>query len=149
MWPFVQVLYCGILPIRIQKIQMKENKSTINFQVELDESKTPEKILWQASDNPDGEEWREVKAMAISLFDKEYKDTYKIDLWTKELQVIEMDRFMFQTLKALADTYYRSTNNAKLASAIQQLAQYFGEEAEIIPRKMANEDKPDATLPDV
>lgn len=128
---------------------MSKSKSTIRFEVELDETKTPEKILWQASDNPAGEEWREIKAMAISLFDKENKDTYKIDLWTKELQVIEMDRFMFQTLKALADTYFRATNNQKLASAMQQLAQYFGEEAEIIPRTEFQETKPDSSLPEV
>ena len=62
-------------------------------------------------------------------------DTIKIDLWTKEMQVVEMDRFFFQTLKGLSDTYFKATNNAELASAMRQFVQYFGEQTEIIPKE--------------
>jgi hypothetical protein len=57
----------------------------------------------------------------------------KIDLWTTEMQVIEMDRFFFQTLRAMADTYFKATQNAELATAMQQFVQYFGEKTQIIP----------------
>ncbi|MDX1478988.1 MAG: gliding motility protein GldC, partial [Saprospiraceae bacterium] len=73
--------------------------------------------------------------MLVSFFDKASKDTLKIDLWTKEMQVAEMDRFIYHSIKAMADTYYKSTGNRQLASAMQQFATYFGEEAEIIPRQ--------------
>ncbi len=72
--------------------------------------------------------------MLLSVFDQETKDTLKIDLWTKDFQVAEMDRFIFQTLRAIADTYQRATNNTALANDMQRFAHYFGEQAEIIPK---------------
>ena len=71
----------------------------------------------------------------LALFEKETMDTLKIDLWTKEMQVAEMDRFVYQTIKAMADSYFRATGNDKLAGAMQQFANYFGQEVEIVPRE--------------
>jgi hypothetical protein len=34
----------------------------------------------------------------------------------------------------MADTYYKATQNAQLASAMQQFVQFFGEQTEIIPK---------------
>ena len=48
------------------------------------------------------------------------------------MQVVEMDRFMFQTLNALSDTYLKSTNNVQLAGEFKQFVHYFGERTEII-----------------
>jgi gliding motility-associated protein GldC len=108
--------------------------STISITVNLDEKKHPEKMYWQADDSEDPQEKKEIKAMLMSLFDKDHLDTLKIDLWTSEMQVVEMDRFMFQTLKALADTYHRATNNTQLANAMAGFAEYFGEETDILPK---------------
>lgn len=110
-------------------------KSKISIEVSLSDDNVPNKIDWSSNDNPDGPQTRECKAMLLSLFDKEHLDTYKIDLWTKELQVVEMDRFMFQTLKALADTYFNATRNDKLANDFRKFVEYFGLETEIIPRE--------------
>lgn len=107
-------------------------KSKIEINVLLDENKVPEKIEWQTSDQPD-EGFKEVKAMFVSLFDKDTLDTYKIDLWTKELQVMEMDRFVFQGLRSLADTYMKATNNQDMANDMRRFVQYFGEKTGIIP----------------
>ena len=112
-----------------------DKKSVINIEVSLNNESVPTRIDWKSSDNPAGEESRECKAMLLSLFDKEHLDTYKIDLWTKELQVVEMDRFMFQTLKALADTYFNATRNDKLANDFRKFVEYFGLETEIIPKE--------------
>lgn len=110
------------------------NSSKIEIEVTLNDQKIPQRIDWMATDNPDGPSKNEAKAMMLSLFDKEYKDTYKIDLWTTEMEVYEMDQFVFQSLKALAETYFKATGNNKLASAMQQFATYFGESTEIIPK---------------
>lgn len=59
----------------------------------------------------------------------------KLDLWTKDMQVDEMDRFIFQTIRAMADTYFKATQNNKLAADMQRFVQYFGEQTEIIPRQ--------------
>lgn len=108
---------------------------TIQLEVGLDEAGVPEQIHWQAEDNPAGEKAQEAKAMLLSVFDKDQKETFKIDLWTKEMQIVEMDRFMFQTLRALADTYYKATKNAELATQMQQFVQFFGQKTEIIPKE--------------
>ncbi|MEL7121205.1 MAG: gliding motility protein GldC [Bacteroidota bacterium] len=110
-------------------------KSNIHIQIRLDKDNIPDKINWKADDGPNGDKISTAKAILLSLFDEENKETLKIDLWTKEMQVIEMDRFFFQTLRAMADTYYRATNNAKLASDMQKFVQYFGEQTEIIEKK--------------
>lgn len=110
-------------------------ESLIEIKVNLDDKNHPEKISWRSDDNPNGKDFQEVKAMMVSLFDKDYKDTLKIDLWTSELQVVEMDRFVYQVLKSMGDTYVRATNNTKLANDIQRFAQYFGEETEILKKK--------------
>jgi len=73
--------------------------------------------------------------MLLSLFDMDTKDTMKIDLWTTKMQVNEMDRFFFQTLRAMADTYFKATQNREMAIDMQRFAQYFGEKTEIIPKE--------------
>jgi len=109
--------------------------SQIQINVELNDDNHPIGIEWKSDDNPSGTGLQSAKAMMLSLFDKEYKDTFKIDLWTEELQVIEMDRFVYQALKSMGDTYFKATNNTKLANDIQRFAQYFGEETETIKKE--------------
>lgn len=108
--------------------------SEIKITVGLNEEKIPVKLNWKADDmNQSGSQ--AAKAMILALFDEETKDTLRMDLWTKDMQVVEMDRFFFQTLRAMADTYFKATQNAQLATAMQQFVQYFGEETEIIPKQ--------------
>ena len=109
-------------------------KTNINIQITLDDDQMPHKIHW-TSDDDDQDKSHPAKALLLSLFDEESKDTVKVDLWTNEMQLVEMDRFMFQTLKSLADTYFKSTNNNQLASHMQQFAQYFGEQVGIIKKE--------------
>ena len=111
-----------------------EHKSQIKVNVGLDENRVPVKMEWEASDNPNGEETKECKALLMSVFDKESKDTMKIDLWTTEMQIAEMDRFFFQTLRAMSDTYFKATQNKELANDMHRFVQYFGEQVEIIPK---------------
>jgi hypothetical protein len=46
--------------------------------------------------------------------------------------VDEMDRMVFHTLKSLADTYIRATNNKQMAEQMQHFAHYFGEKTGIL-----------------
>ncbi len=105
---------------------MSQQKSDIILSIGLDEEQIPETITWQAEQ--DGSAPKECKAFLLSIFEKETKETLKIDLWTKDLEVQEMDRFFYHTLKSLVQTYHRSTNNDKLASAMSQFVDYFGKE---------------------
>ena len=112
---------------------MTKKKSKIEIEISLGEDRIPEMIEWTALDS--AKEAQEAKAMLLSFFDKENRETLKIDLWTREMQVVEMDRFMYHTLRGLSDAYFRATNNQKVAGAMQQFVQFFGEETEIIPRE--------------
>ncbi len=105
----------------------------IDIAVTLDKENVPEKIEWKAEDQSNDMP-QECKAMLLSFFDRENRDTLKIDLWTKEMRVDEMDRFFYQTLRAMADTYFKATNNAALATDMQRFVQYFGEKTEILPK---------------
>lgn len=105
--------------------------------VGLDEASMPVHMDWVAEGSPDNPAPQECKGMLLSIFDKETLDTLKIDLWTKEMQVVEMDRFMFQTLRALGDTYFKATQNHELATDMQRFVQYFGERTEILPKTEA------------
>lgn len=111
-----------------------KHHSEIKIKVGLDEEKVPVRIDWEASDNPNGEGEQECKAFLLSIFDKTSKDTMKIDIWTTEMQVGEMDRFFFQTLRAMSDTYFKATQNKELATQMRRFVQFFGEETEIIPK---------------
>ena len=106
--------------------------SDIHIKVQLDAQNVPEDIQWIAKDGG-VDSYSQAKGILISFFEKESMDTLKLDLWTKEMQVQEMDRFMFQTLKALSETYLKGTNNTKLASDFGHFANYFGEQTQILP----------------
>ena len=109
-------------------------ESEIKITVGLNSENVPVSMHWQADDNPESQVPQACKAMILALFDKESLDTLRIDLWTKDMMVNEMDRFFFQTLRAMADTYYRATQNVELANEMQRFVQYFGEKTEIIPK---------------
>ena len=112
-----------------------KKKSRITVDVGLDENNMPVEMTWAASDNPAGQHPQACKAMLLSLFDERTKETLKIDLWTKEMQVIEMDRMFYQTLRGLADTYFRATQNKDLANQLQQFVFYFGQATGAIPKE--------------
>ena len=106
--------------------------SDITLRVGLNAENVPVRIEWGASDR-NGGALEECKAMAVALFDRDHRDTLRIDLWTKEMQVIEMDRFVYQTLKSLSQTYLRATQNKELAEEMAKFAHYFGQKTEIVP----------------
>ncbi|MBT8229588.1 MAG: gliding motility protein GldC [Bacteroidia bacterium] len=112
---------------------MSKNQSEIKIEVSMDAQKRPSKINWTA-DSPDGPVSRSSKAMLVSFFDEETKETMKIDLWTNEFQLAEMDRFMFHTLNALTETYFKATGNQELSNHMKSFAQHFGEFTGIIPK---------------
>ncbi|MBL7818868.1 MAG: gliding motility protein GldC [Saprospiraceae bacterium] len=107
-------------------------KSKIEIEIGLNKDNYPIEINWKSSDAPAGYPIQTAKAMLLSFLDKESRDTLKIDLFTNELMVVEMDKLMFDTLRTLANTYYQATNNKELAEQMQHFAHYFGEKTEIL-----------------
>lgn len=103
--------------------------SEIKFQVELDENKIPEKLLWSAQDG--GIEAEEAKAIMLSIWDSKHKESMRIDLWTKDMPVDEMKIFFHQTLVAMSETFKRATNDEKMAATMIDFCDYFAEKLEL------------------
>ena len=105
-------------------LHTKMNKSTITIDVELDQNKLPQQILWKAS-NSTADEAQKAKAMMIAFWDGKDKSALRVDLWTKEMMVDEMADFFYQTFMTMADTYTRATNQPELAQDIKTFAKNF------------------------
>lgn len=101
---------------------MAKRKSSINFNVELDENQVPEKISWSA-EGSEKDKLNDSKAIMLSIWDQEENNTLRIDLWTKEMMVDEMKKFTCQNIITMADTFERATGDASVADEIRK----FGE----------------------
>ncbi len=95
-------------------------KSTIKFEIELDQQNIPTKILWDANDKPEPG-LSETKSISVSLWDDRQKSTLRIDLWTKDMPVNEMKRFHIDCIGGLAQSILTSTGDEQMASEINAL----------------------------
>lgn len=102
-----------------------KHKSEIKIDVSLDENKVPEKLFWSADDG--GVKDMEAKALLLSVWDSNNKDTYKINLWTKEMPVNEMIQFFHQTLVAMTDTFETATSDDKMSATMRDFCDYYAE----------------------
>ena len=105
------------------------HKSEIKVKIGLDENKVPEEIYWTATDGEITD--KEAKAMLLSVWDSENRDTYKINLWTKEMPINEMIQFFHQTLLTMADTFETATSDEKMAATMRDFTDYFAEKMNI------------------
>jgi len=95
-------------------------KSEINFTVELDNENVPEKIYWDATDNPN-EGLSDTRAIAVGIWDHYHNSTLQIALWTKEMEVFEMKRFAIEMMDGLANNIANSTGDQGMADDILSL----------------------------
>jgi gliding motility-associated protein GldC len=85
-------------------------------------------IAWEADDAPDGRR-QAAAAMLLALWDPQGRNAMRIDLWTREMTVQDMNDFVYQTLLSLADTYRAATNNDGIMGDIKIFAREFAERA--------------------
>jgi gliding motility-associated protein GldC len=97
-------------------------KSTIQFEVELDDKNVPVKIMWDATDKPEAG-LTETKSVSLSLWDHRAKNTLRIDLWAKDMPVEEMKRFHIDVIGGLAQTILTSTGDEFMAGEINALCE--------------------------
>lgn len=109
----------------INQVIMNDRNSKIEISVYLDENKIPEKISWSAEDG--NIKNKESKALFLSVWDSEKKESLRIDLWTKEMPLDEMKIFFHQTLVAMSDTFNRATQDEKMTSTMKDFCDYFAE----------------------
>lgn len=102
-----------------------KHKSEIRIKVELDENRVPERLFWSADDGQITD--MESKALLLSVWDSSNKDTYKVNLWTKEMPINEMKQFFHQTLVSMADTFETATSDDKMSATMRDFCDYFAE----------------------
>jgi len=98
--------------------------SDIKLTVQPAENQVPEHIRWEAQDTGSKSS---SKAVLLSLWDEQEKNTLRIDLWTKEMTVEEMKAFFHQNILTLADTFERATGEGKMAEQMRDFGAYFAE----------------------
>jgi len=100
-------------------------KSTVNFEIELDDKNIPEQIKWTASDDPSGELPKDTRSISLALWDHEQKNTLRIDLWTKEMTVDEMKRFYVDCIGGLAQSALSATGDEFMSTEMNNLCEKF------------------------
>ncbi len=106
-------------------------KSEIKFTVTLDDNQRPVALHWNAQDSGmQGD--KECKAMMLALFDKAEQTTMRIDLWTNDMMVEEMQQFFFEMYMSMADTFQNATNNKEMAEKMRIFARQFGKEVNLL-----------------
>ena len=101
-----------------------KHTSKIEITIGLDENKIP------AQDGAIKN--AETKAILLSVWDPEKKDTLKVDLWTKDMPVDEMKQFFHQTLVSMANSFESATNDEKMSATMRDFCDYFAEKLELI-----------------
>jgi gliding motility-associated protein GldC len=97
-------------------------KSSIQFNVELDDKNIPEKILWDATDKPDPG-LSETKSMMVALWDHNLKNTLRIALWAKDMPVEDMKRFYVDCIGGIGQSILEATNDETMSSEINALCE--------------------------
>jgi len=108
-------------------------KSTLKFDLELDENNVPKKIIMNSSDKQ--AENVLLKSVIIAAWDEKTKETLRVDLWTKDMMINDMFIMYHQTLMSMANTLSKSTSQDKLAGALRDYCEFFAQETKIIQSK--------------
>ena len=106
----------------------------IKLTIELDDNNVPEKITWESTD-AQNKEALPVKSLMLSLWDHNYKNTLRIDLWTKDMPVDEMKRFFYETLQTMGDSFLRATGETNIVEDLRDYCAHFADKMEISQEK--------------
>jgi gliding motility-associated protein GldC len=102
----------------------------IKLIVELDDNNVPQNITWQSTD-AENKEALPVKSFMLALWDHNYKNTLRIDLWTKDMPVDEMKKFFFETLQTMGDSFLRATGEENIVEDLRDYCAHFAEKMQI------------------
>ncbi|HMG08112.1 gliding motility protein GldC [Mucilaginibacter lappiensis] len=102
----------------------------IKLTVNLDDNNVPETIMWESTDSA-SKEALPVKSFMLALWDQNYKNTLRIDLWTKDMPVDEMKRFFYETLQTMGDSFLRATGEKNIVEDLRDYCAHFADKMEI------------------
>ena len=102
----------------------------IKLTIDLDDNNVPENIMWESTD-AQNKEALPVKSMMLALWDQNYKNALRIDLWTKDMPIDEMKLFFYQTLMTMGDSFLRATGEENIVEDLRDYCAHFAEKMEI------------------
>ncbi|TDS15902.1 gliding motility protein GldC [Sphingobacterium paludis] len=113
-------------------------KAEIKLNVVLDENNVPDSIDWSSTDGETADQMP-AKAMFLALWDAQYKNSLRIDLWTKEMPYDEMKRFFYETLQTLGDSFLRASGGDPMAEKViadlRDYCAHFGDKMEVLEQE--------------
>jgi len=118
----------------LQKTIFKMKTAEIKITVELDDNNVPENLLWESTD-AETQDKVPVKSMMLALWDHNYKNSMRIDLWTKDMPVDEMKRFFYETLQTMGDSFLKATGEALIIEDLRDYCAHFADKMGIDTRK--------------
>ncbi len=101
-------------------------QAEIKITVQLDDNNVPDNILWESTDAKTQEQVP-VKSMMLALWDHNYKNSMRIDLWTKDMPVDEMKRFFYETLQTMGDSFLRATGETLIVEDLRDYCAHFAD----------------------
>jgi gliding motility-associated protein GldC len=104
-------------------------RTRIEFEVGLDENHVPLEMKWKADDGGGN---GSCKAVMIALWDEKEENTMRIDLWNKEMNIYDMQKFFHQSFLTMGDTYSRATGDDEAAREIRKFASEFARKVGLI-----------------
>ncbi|GCD80437.1 gliding motility protein GldC [Schleiferia thermophila] len=97
-----------------------KKQAKITIDVWLDENQIPEKIEWNA---PDGGVYHaDAKAAFLTIWDEANQETLRLDLWTKEMSIDSMKKFIHQNIATTANLLRKATDDEESANVIEEFA---------------------------
>lgn len=105
-------------------------KAEIKLTIDLDDNNVPETIMWESTD-AQTKEALPVKSMMLALWDHNYKNTLRIDLWTKDMAVDDMKRFFYETLQTMGDSFLRATGEKNIVEDLRDYCAHFADKMEL------------------
>jgi len=105
--------------------------SEIKFVVQLDDKNIPEKIQWHATDGP-SHDLLDARAVSISLWDPEQDNTMRIDLWNKDMDVVEMKRFAIESMDGVAEMIKSATGDDEMYKEITAMCKKLVKHVEVL-----------------
>ena len=96
-------------------------RKEIRFNIEQDDQNIPQKIYWEATDNPN-EGLDETRAIVVGVWDQFHRGTLFIPLWTNDMEVFDMKRMCIEMVGLLSDTVKNATGDDEMAQQMDDLA---------------------------
>jgi len=108
-------------------------RAEIKLIVDLDDNNIPQNITWESTDSQN-KDAVPVKSFMLALWDHNYKNTMRIDLWTNDMPVDEMKRFFFETLQTMGDSFLRATGETNIVEDLRDYCAHFADKMDISPK---------------